>query len=270
MKELTSNESPFPKLSLDEILELERIYNDVGEKSLDPNFCKDIAANFSSSSNSDGKTSLTWEQVQQWLQNKHTETKGHFASSPEGLNLVVDLSGKSSSIKGNKSSPKPKGIQAADLSELAFEAVSIKDNAWHDVSMFLNYRVLCTGELEVRVRYHGFGKDEDEWINVKYGVRQRSIPLEASECHKVKEGHLVLCFHVKSDYALYCDAIVLKIQRREHDSEECSCIFTVRFYHDKSEEEVRWDSLCCRPTQEESEVPFELEPTMNPIANLWG
>lgn len=48
--------------------------------------------------------------MQQWLQNKHTETKGHFASSPEGLNLVVDLSGKSSSIKGNKSSPKPKGF----------------------------------------------------------------------------------------------------------------------------------------------------------------
>ena len=48
--------------------------------------------------------------MQQWFQNKHTESKGHFASSPEGLNLVVDLSGKSSSIKGHKSSPKPKGF----------------------------------------------------------------------------------------------------------------------------------------------------------------
>ncbi|KAK2352935.1 protein SAWADEE HOMEODOMAIN [Trifolium repens] len=267
MKDLTSNESPCPKLSMDEILELERIYNDVGEKSLDHNFCKDIATTFSSSSNSVSKNSLSWEQVQQWFQNKHRESKGQFASSPEGLSLFVDLSDKSSK-KGHKSSPKPKGIQAADLSEMAFEAISIKDSAWHDVAMFLNYRVLCTGELEVRVRYHGFSKDEDEWINVKDGVRQRSIPLEASECHKVKEGHLVLCFLEKSDYALYCDARVLKIERRVHDSKECSCIFTVRFYHDKSEEEVRWDGICCRPTQEESEAP--LEAFLNPIETLWG
>ncbi|PNY02727.1 hypothetical protein L195_g026046 [Trifolium pratense] len=82
-----------------------------------------------SSSNSVGKNSLSWEQVQQWFQNKHRESKGQFASSPEGLNLFVDLSEKSS-IKGHKSSPKPKGIQAADLSEMAFEAISIKDNAW--------------------------------------------------------------------------------------------------------------------------------------------
>lgn len=55
---------------------------------------------------------------------------------------------------------------------------------------------LVTWFKEARVRYHGFGKEEDEWVNVKEGVRERSIPLEASECHKVKEGHLVLCFLV--------------------------------------------------------------------------
>jgi hypothetical protein len=27
----------------------------------------------------------------------------------------------------------------------------------------------------------------------------------------------------------------LKIERRVHDSKECSCIFTVQFYHDKSQ-----------------------------------
>lgn len=50
---------------------------------------------------------------------------------------------------------------------------------------------------EVRVRYAGFGKEEDEWVNVKEGVRERSIPLEASECHKVKDGDVVLCFLVR-------------------------------------------------------------------------
>ena len=33
-------------------------------------------------------------------------------------------------------------------------------------------------------------------MNVKRGVRERSIPLEHSECHKVKVGDLVLCFQV--------------------------------------------------------------------------
>ena len=40
---------------------------------------------------------------------------------------------------------------------------------------------------EVRVRFAGFGKEDDEWVNVKRGVR---------ECHKVKVGDLVLCFQV--------------------------------------------------------------------------
>lgn len=49
---------------------------------------------------------------------------------------------------------------------------------------------------EVRVRFAGFGSEEDEWVNVEKGVRERSIPLEASECHRVKVGDLVLCFRV--------------------------------------------------------------------------
>lgn len=49
---------------------------------------------------------------------------------------------------------------------------------------------------EVRVRFVGFGAEEDEWVNIKKAVRERSIPLEHSECHKVKVGDLVLCFQV--------------------------------------------------------------------------
>ena len=60
---------------------------------------------------------------------------------------------------------------------------------------------MCHGTLilfqEVRVRYHGFGAEEDEWVNVKKDVRERSIPLESSECQKVKVGDLVLCFQVR-------------------------------------------------------------------------
>lgn len=49
---------------------------------------------------------------------------------------------------------------------------------------------------EVRVRFSGFNHDEDEWINMRRAVRERSIPLEPSECHKIKVEELVLCYRV--------------------------------------------------------------------------
>ncbi|KAL6285624.1 hypothetical protein ACE6H2_010014 [Prunus campanulata] len=64
----------------------------------------------------------------------------------------------------------------------------------YDVASFLSYRVANSGELEVRVRFYGFSREDDEWVNVTRAVHERSIPLEASECHKVKVGDLVLCF----------------------------------------------------------------------------
>lgn len=49
---------------------------------------------------------------------------------------------------------------------------------------------------EVKVRYADFGADEDEWINVKRAIRVQSVPVESSECTKVRVGDLVLCFRV--------------------------------------------------------------------------
>jgi hypothetical protein len=46
------------------------------------------------------------------------------------------------------------------------------------------------------VRFEGFGAEEDEWVNVKKCIRQRSIPLESSQCRSISEGDLVLCFWV--------------------------------------------------------------------------
>lgn len=65
--------------------------------------------------------------------------------------------------------------------------------------VYLHKRAKCNlVSQEVRVRFSGFGKEEDEWVNVRTGVRERSIPLEPSECEKVKVGDLVLCFQVIS------------------------------------------------------------------------
>ena len=273
MEKLGLTESPFPKLSSDEILELERIYEDMGGKVLNRKSCLEIAKRFSSSSNGAGKNSLSWQQVQLWFRNSQRMLLGEDISSSDLLKISADLA--ESPLLGNG-----KGKQAAALDDLGFEARSTKDIAWHDVSMFLNYRVLSTGELEVRVRYAGFGKEQDEWMNVKLGVRERSIPLEPSECHKVKDGDLVLCFLEKEDYALYCDARIVKIQRNIHDPTDCTCTFIVRFVHDNTEEGVSFDRICCRPTQEESACypDLALDPTSSPslnvtlntIESLWG
>ncbi|XP_017407436.1 protein SAWADEE HOMEODOMAIN HOMOLOG 1 isoform X2 [Vigna angularis] len=258
----TLTEQPFLKLSSDEMLELERIYKDMGEKPIDWKLCQEIARRFSSLSNTARKTSLSWQQVEQWFKNRQRVSQNKDSSSP---NLVPLSAGLSSS---------------KDISDLTFEARSTKDVAWHDVALFLNYRVMCSGELEVRVRYAGFSKEQDEWVNVKQGVRERSIPLAPSECQKLQDGNLILCFLERDDYALYCDARIVKIQRRVHDPTECTCTFIIRYLHDQTEEEVSWNRLCCRPTEEESAVYpiLAIDPTqspspsfsLNPIESLWG
>ena len=39
----------------------------------------------------------------------------------------------------------------------------------------------------------------------------------------------------KDDYALYCDARVVRVLRRLHGPTECRCIFIIRYVHDKTE-----------------------------------
>lgn len=51
---------------------------------------------------------------------------------------------------------------------------------------------------EVLVRFSGFGPEEDEWVNVRKHVRQRSLPCESSECVAVLPGDLILCFQVQT------------------------------------------------------------------------
>jgi hypothetical protein len=59
------------------------------------------------------------------------------------------------------------------------------------------------------VRFEGFGADEDEWVNVKKCIRQRSIPVEASQCKSIVEGDLVLCFRVSGSCAMWLELATL-------------------------------------------------------------
>ncbi|KAG6533766.1 protein SAWADEE HOMEODOMAIN HOMOLOG 1-like [Zingiber officinale] len=160
-------------------------------------------------------------------------------------NVVADSS--LSDAPGTSGLPKESEEKTADVAELEFEAKSLRDEAWYDVAMFLAHRVINSGELEVRVRFQGFGAEEDEWVNVKNAVRERSIPLEASDCRKVRVGDLVLCFQENGDQAMYFDAHIVEIERKLHDIRGCRCLFSVRYDHDQTEEKVHAQRLCRRP-----------------------
>ncbi|XP_060200648.1 protein SAWADEE HOMEODOMAIN HOMOLOG 2 isoform X1 [Lycium barbarum] len=139
------------------------------------------------------------------------------------------------------------GRSTSDNVQMEFEAKSARDGAWYDVASFLSHRSVETGDPEVMVRFAGFGEEEDEWVNVRKHVRQRSLPCESSECVAVVPGDLILCFQEGKEQALYFDAHVLDAQRRRHDVRGCRCRFLVRYDHDQSEEIVPLRKVCRRP-----------------------
>ncbi|KAL0010349.1 hypothetical protein SO802_005457 [Lithocarpus litseifolius] len=146
------------------IKEMEKIFKDVGEQSLGQEFCQDIATSFSHSASCKGKSAIKWEQS--WFLDKQEQLQDKATPSSGALKLFVDHSDAPISSNAPQSSTS-KVKKASDLSELRYEAKLSKDNAWYDVALFLSYRVLHTGELEVRVRYAGFGKEDDEWVKEK-------------------------------------------------------------------------------------------------------
>jgi hypothetical protein len=79
---------------------------------------------------------------------------------------------------------------------------ALEDNSDVDILHFLllllclKIQQLFHSFQEVRVRFAGFGAEEDEWVNVRKCVRQRSLPCESSECVAVLPGDLILCFQV--------------------------------------------------------------------------
>ncbi|PWA82649.1 Chromo domain-like protein [Artemisia annua] len=223
---------------------MERVLKESGEH-LDRKAFKYLAKGFNRSAGRAGKPAIKWTDVQSWF---HDRQEG-LLSKDTSLNGPNNLSGAQEvcALKnGNEVSDTSKGEKGIDLSKLEFEAKSSYDNAWYDVETFITHRFLSSGGPEVLVRYVGFGDDEDEWVHVK-NVRERSVPLEHSECNRVMVGDTVLCFQEKPDQARYYDAQVIDIQRKLHDIRGCRCVFLVQYEHDKTEESVRLKRLCMSP-----------------------
>ncbi|XP_030512967.1 protein SAWADEE HOMEODOMAIN HOMOLOG 1-like isoform X1 [Rhodamnia argentea] len=227
-----------------EIEKMEKLLEKSREETCNKEFCQKIAISFNRSAGRAGKPLIKWTEVQSWFKKRQQEHPKVIFAPNSGKN-ESEIPANCSTDKTNENSQTPKaGQKITDSSELEFEAKSSTDGAWYDVDMFLGHRFLGSGEAEVLVRFVGFGAEEDEWINVKKGIRQRSVPLENSECDKVKVGDLLLCFQERRDHAIYYDAHVIGIQRRMHDIRGCRCLFLIRYDHDNTEERVRLRRLC--------------------------
>ncbi|KAJ8751142.1 hypothetical protein K2173_016323 [Erythroxylum novogranatense] len=217
-----------------EVEKMEKMLKE-SEKPLNKEFYQKIARSFNSSSGRAGKPIVRWTEVQSWFQKSSLCFPAKVVTSTDTSKDEFSLPETSPSNEARQRSQVNKEEKVPDLSELEFEARSSKDGAWYDVDMFISHRFLASGEAEVRVRFVGFGAEEDEWVNVKNAVRERSIPLEHSECHKLQVGDLVCCFQERRDQAIYYDAHVKEIQRRMHDIRGCRCLFLIEYDHDNTE-----------------------------------
>ncbi|KAH6758836.1 hypothetical protein C2S51_019071 [Perilla frutescens var. frutescens] len=243
-------EDDSPEFTLAEMIQMENLFKEMREKAIGEEFCQELSVKFNGSIHRSEKSPIKWEQVQSWFRDKQTTSAAVVVPfKPQ----KKSAGSKTAIIKKRTKVPTISSSEAAtQLQTLVFEARSAKDFAWFDVSSFLSYRVLSSGELLVRVRFAGFSKDEDEWVSVNKAVRERSVPLEQSECARVSVGDLVLCFRETEDHALYCDAHIMEIERKAHDSTSCTCIFGVRYDHDSAEGKVTAEKLCYRPTKSAS------------------
>nr|AFK46456.1 unknown [Lotus japonicus] len=224
------NRATFSGFTNAEIEKMDKLSGESQGRSFDREFYQKLTASFNRSSGRAGKPTVKWTEVQSWFQARIQD----LPEVPE--NNLESSQGKCK-----------EGETIRDPSQLEFEARSTKDGAWYDVEAFLAHRFVGTGEAEVRVRFVGFGASEDEWVNIKDSVRERSVPFESTDCSYLNVGDPVLCFQERRDQAIYYDARILEIQRRMHDIRGCRCLILVRYDHDNTEEKVRLRRLCRRP-----------------------
>lgn len=243
-----SNGGPAFRFMPNEVTEMEAILQEHNNAMPAREILVALAEKFSASPDRAGKIVVQMKQVWNWFQNKRYALRAKLVKPQAKLTVSSTPQGDSNSVKHvPQSTPAPSGKSAVDTSQMEFEAKSARDGAWYDVATFISHRHLETGDPEVLVRFAGFGPEEDEWVNIRKHVRQRSLPCESSECVAVLPGDLILCFQEGKEQALYFDAHVIDAQRRRHDVRGCRCRFLVHYDHDQSEEIVPLRKVCRRP-----------------------
>ncbi|WCJ32222.1 sequence-specific DNA binding transcription factors sequence-specific DNA binding [Euphorbia peplus] len=278
-----SNGGPAFRFMSNEVTEMETILQEHNNAMPTRDVLEALAEKFTESTDRKGKTIVQMKQVWNWFQNRRYAIRAKSSKAPVKLNVSPMFREESTPVR---TVPQPVAAPITaplpptptmpipsvpnttrtptENSYMEFEAKSSRDGAWYDVGTFLSHRHLDTGDPEALVRFAGFGPDEDEWINIRKHVRQRSLPCEASECVAVLPGDLILCFQEGKDQALYYDAHVLDAQRRRHDVRGCRCRFLVRYDHDQSEEIVPLRKVCRRP---ETDYRLHQLQSANDLAN---
>lgn len=267
-----SNGGPSFRFNHSEVAEMEAILQAHNAQMPTREVLDALAEKFSSSAERSGKVVVQMKQIWNWFQNRRYAIRAKAGKPPAKLTVSTPQNN-STTVKNVPLAPQvapsttapmrsmpqntkitavpPVSVQDSvknvSESQMEFEARSASDGAWYDVSSFLSHRSVETGDPEVLVRFAGFGPEEDEWINVRKHIRQRSLPCESSECIVVLPGDLILCFQEGKEQALYYDAHILDSQRRRHDIRGCRCRFLVRYDHDQSEEIVPLRKICRRP-----------------------
>lgn len=261
-----SNGGPAFRFTAAEVAEMETILQEHNNAMPAREVLVALAEKFSDTPDRQGKIVVQMKQVWNWFQNKRYAIRAKSAKAPAKLSVSTLPPAPSlppmqpmphmPPVPRDDATPVPNAPQAipaasgklsSDNAGMEFEAKSARDGAWYDVANFLGIRDKNAADPDVLVRFSGFGPEEDEWLNVKKHVRQRSLPCESSECVAVLPGDLILCFQEGKEQALYFDAHVLDAQRRRHDVRGCRCRFLVRYDHDLSEEIVPLRKICRRP-----------------------
>eukprot|EP00249_Psilotum_nudum_P004911 c18407_g1_i1 orf=682-1416(-) len=215
-----------------EVLAMEKALEDAKGVTPSREVVHALADMFSASPERAGKVSIQWKQIWNWFQNRrHAARRGGKPTEKQDEILASDASISKRPLAVSAATSGGKGVEPV---KMEFEAKSSRDAAWYDVHSFLAHRMVDSGDPEVRVRFAGFGPEEDEWVNVRSAVRQRSLPCEAAECVAVLPGDLILCFQEGNDQALYYDAYIKEVERRRHDVRGCRCRFLVQYEHDGS------------------------------------
>ncbi|KAJ6813066.1 SAWADEE HOMEODOMAIN-like protein 2 [Iris pallida] len=244
-----SGGGPAFRFTQNEVVEMEACLQEVNNALPSRDAICALAEKFSSSADRVGKPPVQPKQVWNWFQNRRYAQRAKSIKAPG--KLTVSPMPRDDSVPFRNvapvSAPSGAGKNPLENAQVEFEAKSARDGAWYDVAVFLSHRMFDTSDPEVRVRFSGFGVEEDEWVNVQKCVRQRSLPCENAECVAVLPGDLILCFQEGKEQALYFDAHVLDAQRRRHDVRGCRCRFLVRYDHDQSEEIVPLRKVCRRP-----------------------
>ncbi|XP_062094441.1 protein SAWADEE HOMEODOMAIN HOMOLOG 2 isoform X2 [Humulus lupulus] len=251
-----SNGGPAFRFTPIEVAEMEAILQEHNNSMPGREVLVGLAEKFSDSADRKGKITVQMKQVWNWFQNRRYAIRAKLSRTPGKLNVSsmpredpMPVRNMPQSLTAPIPTPSVPGAGrgTSENSVMEFEAKSGRDGAWYDVANFFSHRYLDSGDPEVLIRFAGFGPEEDEWVNVKKHVRQRSLPCESSECVAVLPGDLILCFQEGKEQALYFDAHVLDAQRRRHDVRGCRCRFLVRYDHDQSEEIVPLRKVCRRP-----------------------